>query len=143
MGRTRPWLVAAVAAAAIGCSSDSTGSSGDNGNNGGGPVGQIIVGNDFFQSAHNGTKAAQDTVPAGQTVVWTWTGTGATLDSVVSDGPATFPGSGDPQFRSYDYDSRGHRQGQAKWTGSGSPSYKSYAFDANGSVEKSSSGKDR
>jgi plastocyanin len=99
MGRTRTWLVAAVAAAAIGCSSDSTGSSGDNGGNngGGGPVGQIIVGNDFFQSAHNGTKAAQDTVPAGQTVVWTWTGTGATLHSVVSDGPATFPGSGDPQ----------------------------------------------
>ena len=57
MGRPRPWLVAAVAAAAIGCSSDSTGSSGDNGKNGGGPVCQIIVGNDFFNSSHNRTKS--------------------------------------------------------------------------------------
>jgi len=103
MRRSRTWLAVAVAAAAFGCSNDSTGTgatSGDNnnGNPGGGPVGQIIVGNDFFQSAHNGTRAAQDTVPAGQTVVWTWTGTGSTFHSVVSDGPATFPGSGNPQM---------------------------------------------
>lgn len=101
MRNARTWLLAAVAAIAFGCSSDSTGT--DNGGNGGGngggggPVGAIIVGNDFFQSSHNGTKPAQDTVPAGQVVTWTWTGTGSILHSVVSDGPATFPGSGDPQ----------------------------------------------
>jgi plastocyanin len=99
MRNIRTWLAAAVAAVALGCSSDSTGTSSNNGGNngGGGPVGQIIVGNDFFQSAHNGTTPAQDTVPAGQTVTWTWTGTGSTFHSVVSDGPATFPGSGNPQ----------------------------------------------
>lgn len=100
MGRSRIWLAAAVAAVALGCSNDSTGTSGtsNGGNNGGGgPVGQIIVGNNFFQSAHNGTTPAQDTVPAGQAVTWTWTGTGSTFHSVVSDGPAAFPGSGDPQ----------------------------------------------
>ena len=97
MRPTRTWLAAAVVAAALGCSSDSTGSSDNAGNNGGGPVGAIIVGNDFFQSSHNGTRPAQDTVPAGQTVTWTWTGTGSTFHSVASDGPATFPGSGDPQ----------------------------------------------
>ncbi|HET7469503.1 MAG TPA: cupredoxin domain-containing protein [Gemmatimonadales bacterium] len=100
MRQSRTWLVAAVAAVAIGCSSSSTGpSSGGNntGGAGGGPVGQIIVSNNFFQSAHNGTTPAQDTVPAGQTVTWTWTGTGSTFHSVVSDGPAAFPGSGTPQ----------------------------------------------
>ena len=100
MGTSRTWLLAAVAAAAIGCSSDSTGSNdgGNGGNNGGGgPVGAIVVGNNFFQSSHNGTSPAQDTVPAGQLVTWTWTGTGSIAHSVVSDGPADFPGSGTPE----------------------------------------------
>jgi len=99
MPRFLTWLVAAVAAVAIGCSSDTTGTSGDNGgtNGGGGPVGAIIVGNDFFRSSHNGTVPAVDTVPAGQMVTWTWTNTGSTLHSILSDGPATFNGLTTPE----------------------------------------------
>jgi hypothetical protein len=102
MGRSRTWLLGAAAATAIGCSGDSTGTGGDNGGGGGGgggggPVGAIIVGNDFFQSSHNGTRAAQDTVPVGQTVTWTWTGTGSVMHSILSDGPATFDGLDTPE----------------------------------------------
>jgi plastocyanin len=99
MRRSRTWLVAAAAAVAIGCSGDSTGTSSDNGGNngGGGPVGAIIVGNDFFQSSHNGIAPAVDTVPAGQVVTWTWTNTGATLHSILSDGPAMFTGLTTPE----------------------------------------------
>jgi len=101
MATSRTWLLAAAAAAAIGCSSDSTGTGGDTGGNnggaGGGPVGAVVVGNDFFQSSHNGTQPAQDTVPAGQVVTWTWTGTGSIQHSIISDGPATFPGDPTPQ----------------------------------------------
>ena len=101
MARSRTWLLAAATAAAIGCSSDSTGT-GDNGGGGGGgggggPVGAIIVGNDFFQSSHNGIKPAVDTVPAGQVVTWTWTNTGATPHSILSDGPAIFTGLTTPE----------------------------------------------
>jgi plastocyanin len=97
MRTSRTWLLAAAAAAAIGCSSSTGPSSGGNGGGGGGPVGAIIVGNNFFKSSHNGVSPAQDTVPAGQLVTWTWTGTGGTSHSVVSDGPSAFPGSGNPQ----------------------------------------------
>jgi len=85
----RTWMLAGAVAAAVGCSSDSstptgTGNGGGNGaGNGGGPVGAVTVGNDFFQSAHNGTRnPAQDTVAVGQTVTWTWTNTGGTSHSV-------------------------------------------------------------
>jgi len=45
---------------------------------GGGPVGQIVVGNIFFRSAHNGSQnAAVDTVAAGSTVTWTWNAAGS------------------------------------------------------------------
>ena len=44
---------------------------------GGGPVGNVTVGNIFFQSAHNGTQnPAVDTVSAGMTVTWTWNAAG-------------------------------------------------------------------
>ena len=84
----RTWMLAGAVAAAVGCSSDSstptgTGTGGTGGTGGGGgPVGAVMVGNDFFQSAHNGTRPAQDTVAAGQTVTWTWTNTGGTSHSV-------------------------------------------------------------
>jgi plastocyanin len=83
----RTWMLAGAVAAAVGCSSDSstpTGAGdGGGGNGGGGPVGAVTVGNDFFQSAHNGTRnPAQDTVAVGQTVTWTWTNTGGTSHSV-------------------------------------------------------------
>jgi len=82
-----PALVAALAAAiTLSCSSSST--TGPNGGGtGGGPVGSVKVGNNFFESGHNGTRnPAKDTVAAGQTVTWTWTGTGGTAHSVRSDG---------------------------------------------------------
>jgi plastocyanin len=82
----RTWMLAGAVAAAVGCSSDSstpTGTgTGGTGGNGGGAVGAVTVGNDFFQSAHNGTRPAQDTVAVGQTVTWTWTNTGGTAHSV-------------------------------------------------------------
>ena len=95
---SRTWLQAA--AAAIGCSSNSTGpttGTGTSGGNGpgGGPVGAVIVGEIFFESAHNGTmNPAQDTVSVGQTVTWTWTNTGADSHSVESIGSPGFTSSG-------------------------------------------------
>ena len=52
--------------------------SGGGGGGGGGPVGQIVVGNIFFRSAHNGSQnPAVDTVAAGSTVTWTWNAAGS------------------------------------------------------------------
>jgi plastocyanin len=52
----------------------------------------VTVGNDFFQSGHNGTRnPAADTIPAGTTV--TWTNTGTTRHSVESEGAAAFASS--------------------------------------------------
>lgn len=92
---TRTWLLAGAMAAAIGCSSSGTTgpSNGGTGGTGGGPVGAVIVGNIFFQSSHNGTRPAQDTVTVGQPVTWTWTGTGSTAHSVLSVGTPDFPSS--------------------------------------------------
>ena len=98
MRTSRTWLLVAAATAAIGCSSSSTGpsSSGNGGNGpGGGPVGAVIVGNIKFESAHNGTiNPAQDTVPVGTAVTWTWTSTGSTSHSVLSIGSPGFTSSG-------------------------------------------------
>jgi plastocyanin len=83
------WLL--IAAAAVGCSDNSSPSNGGNG-----PVGSVTVGNNFFQSAHNGTKnPAIDTVAVGATVTWTWTNTGSVSHSVKSDSMpgATFTSS--------------------------------------------------
>jgi len=92
---TRTWMLAGAAAVAIGCSSGgTTGPSMGGGGGGGGAVGTVTVGNIFFQSGHNGTSnPAQDTVAAGQTVTWTWTGTGGTSHSVLSQGSPSFPSS--------------------------------------------------
>jgi plastocyanin len=90
---TRTWMVAAAAAVIIGCSTDG-GTAPTNGGTGGGAVGTVTVGNIFFESGHNGTRnPAVDTVAAGQTVTWTWTGTGATPHSVLSQGTPSFASS--------------------------------------------------
>ncbi|HYL54517.1 MAG TPA: plastocyanin/azurin family copper-binding protein [Gemmatimonadales bacterium] len=53
-------------------------SPGGGGGGGGGPVGQIVVGNIFFRSAHNGSQnPAVDTIAAGSTVTWTWNAAGS------------------------------------------------------------------
>jgi plastocyanin len=100
MSILRTWLLPAAAAAALGCSSSTSPNNGGNGGNGGGngagggPVGAVTVGNLFFQSAHNGTtNPAVDTVPVGQAVTWTWTGTGSTTHSVESLGSPSFTSS--------------------------------------------------
>jgi plastocyanin len=95
---TRTWLLAGAMAAALGCSSNSTtapnnGGTGGTAGTGGGPVGAVIVGNDFFQSSHNGTRPALDTVTVGQPVTWTWTGTGSISHSVLSEGTPNFTSS--------------------------------------------------
>ncbi len=92
---TRTWMLAGAAAVAIGCSSGgTTAPSMGGGGGGGGAVGTVTVGNIFFQSGHNSTSnPAQDTVAAGQTVTWTWTGTGGTPHSVLSQGSPSFPSS--------------------------------------------------
>jgi plastocyanin len=91
---SRTWLLAALAGAAVGCSSSSnTPTSPTSPGTGGGPVGSVIVGDIFFQSCHNGTKPAQDTVAVGQMVTWTWTNTGSTSHSVLSTSSPSFTSS--------------------------------------------------
>jgi plastocyanin len=78
--------------AAIGCSDSSgTGTTGPGPTPG--PVGSVTVGNDFFQSAHNSSRPATDTVAVGETVTWTWTSTGSTAHSVQSLGTPSFTSS--------------------------------------------------
>jgi plastocyanin len=108
MRTSRTWLLAAAATAAIGCSSSSTGPSNGGNGPGGGPVGAVIVGNIKFESAHNGTiNPAQDTVPVGTPVTWTWISTGATVHSVQSIGSPGFsssdPMAGDGQVYSFTF----------------------------------------
>ncbi len=66
-------------AACGGTTSPSSGGGGGGGGGGGtGPVGQVVVGNIFFRSAHNGSQnPAVDTVAAGSTVTWTWNAAGS------------------------------------------------------------------
>src|SRR5262245_66562654 len=86
------WPLAALTGLILACSSYSTGpdtGNGNDGGHGGGPVGTVTVGNDFFQSGHNGTRnPAADTIPAGTTVTWNWTKTGSTRHSCESGGMA-------------------------------------------------------
>src|SRR5690348_18230228 len=42
------------------------------------PVGDVVVGNIFFRSAHNGTmNPAVDTIAAGDSVTWAWNAAGS------------------------------------------------------------------
>lgn len=75
-------LFAASLALLAGCSSYTAsgpyggGSGGGQGGGGGGPVGTVTVGPGIqFVSGHNGSgNPAVDTIAAGGTVTWTWTG---------------------------------------------------------------------
>jgi len=45
---------------------------------GGGPAGDVIVGNTFYKSAHNGSQnPAVDTVAVGDSVTWAWNAAGS------------------------------------------------------------------
>jgi plastocyanin len=93
MRSTFHWLLIFTAAAAAACGSDTAPNDG-NGGNGGGAAGTVTVGNIFFRSGHNGTQnPAVDTVAAGTTVTWTWTGTGGQPHSVLSQGDPGFTSS--------------------------------------------------
>jgi plastocyanin len=88
----RAAVASIVLAAALGCSDSSgTGTTGPSPTPG--PVGSVRVGNDFFQSAHNSSRPAADTVAVGETVTWTWTSTGGTAHSVRSQGTPSFTSS--------------------------------------------------
>jgi plastocyanin len=81
-----------TAIALLSCSDESTTVPNDCSGTGGGPAGSVTAGNNFFRSARNGTcNPAVDTIPAGGTVTWTWTGT--TSHSVRSQGTPSFPSS--------------------------------------------------
>lgn len=109
---TRRFLTAVALAVLAGCSGYSpTSPSAGAGSAGGAPGGQtggygggttgpapletaVIVGNNFFKSAHNGTvNTAVDTVAVGGTVTWTWTNTANVPHSVESIGSPIFRNS--------------------------------------------------
>jgi len=97
------------------------GSGGGGGGTGGGPVGSVTAGPGIqFVSGHNGSSnAAVDTIAAGGTVTWSWTG--SLPHSVQSVGStsfassATMTGSGTyavtfPTAGTYQYDCAVHGQ---------------------------------
>lgn len=120
---TRRFLTAIALAVLAGCSgySPTSPSTGAGGVPGGGPYGgggnggtggtgggagggtssgpapltaAVIVGNNFFKSAHNGTvNTAVDTVAVGGTVTWTWTNTANVPHSIQSLGSPIFRSS--------------------------------------------------
>jgi plastocyanin len=74
--RSIKWIVA-VALVSLAACGGSTGPDGG-GVTGGGPAGQVIVGNIFFRSAHNGSQnPAVDTIAAGSSVTWSWNAAGS------------------------------------------------------------------
>ena len=70
------WIVTAALLALAACGGSPT--DGGGGPSGGpGPVGQVIVGNIFFKSAHNGSQnPAVDTIAAGASITWKWNAAG-------------------------------------------------------------------
>jgi len=72
----------------------SAGQSGGEGGGGGGPVGTVALGPGVqFVSGHNGSQnPAVDTIAAGGSVTWTWTG--SLSHSVESIGSSSFASSG-------------------------------------------------
>ena len=64
------WIVVAVAAA-LACEVVTS-------PDGGGPAADVIVGNNFYMSAHNGSRnPAIDTIAAGDSVTWAWNAAGS------------------------------------------------------------------
>jgi plastocyanin len=86
---------ALLAAACGGYSTSPYGVSGGSGGGiGGGPVGHVTVGNNFFQSAHNGTlNDAVDTIAAGSTVTWSWAASGSHSIQSTGGEPTVFRNS--------------------------------------------------
>ncbi len=92
--RHAPWIVAAALFSLAACGSVTSYGGGGGGAGGGGPSDQIVVGNDLFRSAHNGSQnPAVDTVAVGSTVTWTWTATGAVEHNVQSVASPSFASS--------------------------------------------------
>ena len=59
-----------------------------------GPAGDVIVGNTFYRSAHNGSQnPAVDTVAMGATVEWKWSADGSHLVQSTGLVPAIFRNS--------------------------------------------------
>jgi len=70
--RHTPWVVAAALVTVAACG----GATAPGGV--GHPVGDVLVGNNFFRSAHNGTtNPAVDTIAAGDSITWTWNAAGS------------------------------------------------------------------
>jgi len=100
------------------------GAGGGAGGGGGGTTGNgpapltaaVIVGNNFFKSAHNGSvNTGVDTVAVGGTVTWTWTNTANVPHSIES--------LGSPIFRSSAVLSGNGTTYQAKFTQAGTYQY--------------------
>ena len=85
-------LALAATVSLLSCSSEEKTAPADCSSNGGGAVGAVTIGNNFFLSGHNGTcNTAIDTIAAGGTMTWTWTG--STSHGVRSQGMPSFPSS--------------------------------------------------
>ena len=90
-------IIGCIALAACGGSTASGpyggGTGGGQGGGGGGPVGAVTVGAGIqFVSSHNGSRnPAVDTIPAGGTATWTWSG--SLPHSVESMGSSSFTSS--------------------------------------------------
>lgn len=97
------WVVAAAVSALVACggitspygggggSGGGGGGGGVSGGGGGGPAGRVIVGNNFFRSAHNGTQnPAVDTIAVGATVTWAWNAAGSHSIQSTGQPPETF-----------------------------------------------------
>jgi plastocyanin len=87
-------LAALGTAAACGGADGAYTTGGQSGGGGGGAAGTVTVGSGIqYVSGHNGSmNPAVDTIPAGSTVTWTWTG--ALPHAVRSVGTPSFTGSG-------------------------------------------------
>jgi plastocyanin len=97
----------------LACSDGTNGISDGCSTGGGGAAGSVTVGNNFFRSDRNGTcNPAIDTVAAGSTVTWDWTGT--TSHSVRSQGTPSFTSSavltGEDQTHSFSFNTPGTYQ---------------------------------
>src|SRR5256885_9950049 len=86
-------LLIMMAVAGLAACGSNYGTGGGGGGGGGGPVGSVTVGPGIqFVSGHNGTSPAVDTILAGATATWTWSGT--LPHSVRSTGTPRFSSSG-------------------------------------------------
>ena len=86
------WIIGA-AIVTLACGS-ATGPGGGGGVTGGGQQGQVIVGNIFFRSSHNGSQnPAVDTIAAGASITWAWNAAGSHSIQSTGQTPAIFRNS--------------------------------------------------